>query len=132
MRTKVHRSPSAEAWQAKARPVRLIRSQAVSPSTSQALASSEWPRVTTVQMVGRRGDSSRQSFAHSRSPACTVSTPASKGAAKPTVTRAASWKSPVGAASSRGASDAGSSASPAGGTKRSWRAPARPVSTPSS
>lgn len=67
-RTKVHRSPSAEAWKAKALPVRLRRSQWVSPSTTEELTSSEWPRVTTVQMVGRSGDSSRQSLAHSRSP----------------------------------------------------------------
>ncbi|KUN19018.1 hypothetical protein AQJ23_37340 [Streptomyces antibioticus] len=66
-RTKVHRLPSREAWKANARPVRLTLSQTELPSTVKELASSECPRVTTVQTVGTSGEYSRQSLAQARS-----------------------------------------------------------------
>src|SRR4029077_8063061 len=118
-RNSLHQLPSTDAWNAHAAPDLVILSQSEFSCTSKELQSSEVPLVTTVTAIGVScGDSSKQSLAHRRSPACSTSTPASYLLANSTLTLAARLKSPGGGLpTSRPAS--GTSAAPAGSTNRS-------------
>src|SRR5665647_213254 len=92
-----HVVPSKDAWYAKAWSMRETRSHTERASTTNALASSATPRLTTETTMGSRaGEYSKQSLAQCRSSIHSSSTPASNVEAKSTVTRALSWKSPVG------------------------------------
>src|ERR1700685_2327393 len=71
------------------------------PGTMKAFASSETPRHTTETTMGSpAGENSKHSLPQRRSSSQSRSTPASNVEAKPTVTRALSWKSPSGASPS--------------------------------
>src|ERR1700691_4817619 len=71
------------------------------PGTMKAFASSETPRQTTETTMGSpAGENSKHSLPQCRSSSQIRSTPAAKAEAKPTVTRALSWKSPSGASPS--------------------------------
>src|SRR5687768_1109105 len=75
-RTKLHRLPSVEVWNAYARPILAMRSHTDPPSTTNELQSSDMPRVTTDTTIGSRcGEYSKQSFAHTSSLSCSMSTP---------------------------------------------------------
>ena len=103
-RTSSQRSPSCEAWNAYAGPIRAIRSQVVGAGSGHELQSSETSRVTTETIVGTpAGDRSSASFAHVRSSTQTTSAPASNVSARSASTRAERMKSPSTAKSSAGA-----------------------------
>src|ERR1035437_5132257 len=77
--------------------MRETRSHTKRPSTTNALASSATPRLTTETTMGSpAGEYSKQSLAQCRSSIHSSSTPASNVEAKSTLTRALSWKSPAG------------------------------------
>src|ERR1039458_3256743 len=77
--------------------MRETRSHTKRPSTTNALASSATPRLTTETTMGSpAGEYSKQSLAQCRSSIHRSSTPASNVEAKSTLTRSLSWKSPAG------------------------------------
>src|ERR1700733_14317784 len=77
--------------------MRETLSHADGAGTVKAFASSETPRQTTETIMGSpAGENSKHSLPQCRSSSQIRSTPASKAAAKPTVTRALNWKSPSG------------------------------------
>src|SRR5664280_3174253 len=91
-----HVVPSKDAWYAKASSMRETRSHTERASTTNALASSATPRLTTETTMGSPSvEYSKQSLAQCRS-SIHRSTPASNVEAKSTLTGALSWKSPAG------------------------------------
>ncbi len=80
-----HVVPSKDAWYAKAWSMRETRSHTERPSTTNALASSATPRLTTETTMGSpAGEYSKQSLAQCRSSIHSSSTPASNVEAKST------------------------------------------------